>query len=157
MRQIIIAKLNKGFTLIELVLAMLIIGILATIAYGSYRSIIEGMNTNQAIADIYEIELIIERNNTTNNSLPADMNELIALGAPSEDPWGQPYAYLPFTPTTPNGPKRKSHGTVPLNSDYDLYSKGPDGLSSTPLTAARSRDDIVRASNGGFVGLGADY
>jgi len=46
---------------------------------------------------------------------------------------------------------------VPINSDYDLYSKGPDGLSLKPLTAAPSRDDIVRANNGSFIGIAADY
>jgi general secretion pathway protein G len=44
-----------------------------------------------------------------------------------------------------------------LNSDYDLYSKGRDGRSVSPLTAKASRDDVIRASNGGFIGLGANY
>lgn len=46
---------------------------------------------------------------------------------------------------------------MPINSDYDLYSKGKDGKSQKPLTAAASRDDIVRAGNGAFVGLASDY
>jgi general secretion pathway protein G len=46
---------------------------------------------------------------------------------------------------------------VPLNSDYDLYSSGPDGESRSPLTAAPSRDDIVRANNGGYIGLAGEY
>lgn len=41
---------------------------------------------------------------------------------------------------------------MPLNSDYDLYSKGPDGASVAPLTAKASQDDILRASNGRFIG-----
>jgi general secretion pathway protein G len=44
-----------------------------------------------------------------------------------------------------------------LNSDYDLYSMGEDGESVPPLTAKQSRDDIIRANNGGFIGLAADY
>jgi len=38
-----------------------------------------------------------------------------------------------------------------------LYSRGKDGDSSGPLSAKASRDDIVRANNGGFIGLGEDY
>ena len=30
---------------------------------------------------------------------------------------------------------------MPINSDFDLYSKGKDGASQAPLTAAVSRDD----------------
>jgi general secretion pathway protein G len=46
---------------------------------------------------------------------------------------------------------------VPVNSDFDLYSMGPDGQSKPPFTAAASRDDIVRASNGGFIGPVSDF
>jgi general secretion pathway protein G len=34
---------------------------------------------------------------------------------------------------------------------------GPDGRTAPPLTARYSRDDIVRANNGAFVGVAADY
>ncbi len=46
---------------------------------------------------------------------------------------------------------------MPINSDYDLWSSGKDGASSPPLTAKPSRDDIVRANNGRFVGLASDF
>lgn len=58
------------------------------------------------------------------------------------------------------GPKaqpRKDHNLHPINSDYDLYSMGKDGKSVSPLTGGPSRDDIVRANNGRFVGKAADY
>lgn len=56
-----------------------------------------------------------------------------------------------------NGQARKDRNLVPINSDFDLYSMGRDGQSAPPLTAKVSRDDIVRANNGGFVGLASDY
>jgi hypothetical protein len=34
---------------------------------------------------------------------------------------------------------------------------GKDGQSVPPLTAAVSRDDVVRGRNGAFVGLGSDF
>ena len=55
------------------------------------------------------------------------------------------------------GKKRKDKSLHPLNSDYDLYSMGPDGRSVSPLTAKASRDDIIRANNGGFIGVAEDY
>ena len=56
-----------------------------------------------------------------------------------------------------HGHARKDHSLVPINTDFDLYSMGPDGRSSPPLTAKASRDDIVRANDGAFVGVAADY
>ena len=45
----------------------------------------------------------------------------------------------------------------PLNTDFDLYSMGPDGQTQKQLTAAKARDDIVRAGNGGFIGKAEDH
>ena len=55
------------------------------------------------------------------------------------------------------GKARKEKKLVPPNTDYGLYSMGEDGLSRPPLTAKRSRDDIVRADNGRLIGLATDY
>ena len=46
---------------------------------------------------------------------------------------------------------------MPLNSTYDLYSKGKDGASAGPLTAQSSGDDIIRANDGGYIGLASGY
>lgn len=55
------------------------------------------------------------------------------------------------------GGLRKDGKLNPLNTDFDLYSNGRDGDSKGPLSAKASRDDIVRANNGAFIGLGEDY
>jgi general secretion pathway protein G len=34
---------------------------------------------------------------------------------------------------------------------------GKDGESVAPLTAAKSRDDVVRAANGAFIGLASNF
>jgi general secretion pathway protein G len=34
---------------------------------------------------------------------------------------------------------------------------GKDGKSAGPLTAKQSRDDVLRANDGRFVGLASDY
>lgn len=55
------------------------------------------------------------------------------------------------------GKPRKDRFLVPINSDYDLYSKGRDGQSVAPLTAQQSHDDVIRANDGAFVGLAVDF
>ena len=52
---------------------------------------------------------------------------------------------------------RKDRFLVPINTDFDLYSMGKDGESVPALTAAKSRDDVVRAANGAFIGLASKF
>jgi len=52
---------------------------------------------------------------------------------------------------------RKDRFLTPINSDYDLYSMGPDGESNEPLTVPVSRDDIIRASDGAYVGVAENF
>lgn len=75
------------------------------------------------------------------------------------DPWGNPYQYLNIANggNRIRGRVRKDRNLVPLNTDFDIYSMGPDGESRPPLTARHSWDDIVRASNGSFIGIASDY
>jgi general secretion pathway protein G len=74
-----------------------------------------------------------------------------------KDPWGNPYQYTNVEDAKGKGQARKNKNLVPINTDFDLYSMGPDGASVGPLTAKASRDDIVRANNGRFVGTAAEY
>ena len=75
------------------------------------------------------------------------------------DPWDTAYQFLNIENSTTKGKGglRKDKFLNPLNSDYDLYSSGKDKDSKGPLTAKASHDDIVRARNGGFVGLATDF
>ena len=52
---------------------------------------------------------------------------------------------------------RKDKYLVPINSDFDLYSMGKDGQSAAALTAKISKDDIVRANDGQYIGLAEAY
>lgn len=73
------------------------------------------------------------------------------------DPWGKPYVYLNLRDPASSGNARKNKNLVPINSDFDLYSVGKDGQSSPPPTSKFSRDDVVRANDGRYNGLAADY
>jgi general secretion pathway protein G len=146
--------------LIEVVIAALILGILAAIAVPNYLRYLEKNKETTAISDINAIagklkEIMME----DPTALPPDLATInVGQGLPLIDPWGNPYGYLPLYMRPGNLPQaRRDHNLVPINSDFDLYSMGPDGLSAKPLTAMRSRDDIIRANDGGFVGKASTY
>lgn len=147
---------NRGITLIELMLVVIIGGILATVAAGSYSRYIQQARNSRAIADLAELKLLIDKYRLNNNDgLPLTLNEAGAGGR--TDPWGNAYAYLNFATVKGVGKMRKDRNLVPINSEFDLYSKGPDGQSVAPLTAKSSQDDIIVANNGGFIGKASEY
>ena len=145
---------TSGFTVIEISIVLAVLGLLAMIAVPQYKDYQERVDVNQAVTDIGAIGLIISDFLLTYNRLPADLAAVGANGM--TDPWGNSYEYVNHE-TAPPGKRRKDKNLVPINSDYDLYSKGEDGRSVPPLTAKHSRDDIVRANDGGWVGKGEDY
>ena len=145
---------GSGFTLVELVTAIAILGILSSIAVPAYSTYIEKARITACIAEIRMLEKDIFAYEGANGNLPNNLNN-IGLGNVL-DPWGNPYQYLPVAGTPP-GQLRKDRFLVPLNSDFDLYSMGKDGKSKPPLTAQASHDDILRANDGGYVGLASEY
>jgi general secretion pathway protein G len=147
--------MQRGLTLIELMLAVLILGLLVGMAVSYFGRYVDRANNTQAVADIGRIEQAIESYNTLNFRLPASLAD-INLDA-LRDPWGRAYRYQPFLTPADLGSARKDKKLHPINTDYDLYSAGKDGMTQRPLTAAVSEDDIVRANNGGYVGLASDY
>jgi general secretion pathway protein G len=156
-REALIVRRRRAFTLLELVLALAITLVLAAIAipaYGNYR---ERARTKSAIKQIHEIELEITEFELEHEMYPPSLAVIEMDGM--RDPWGNPFHYLRID--GPNPPKkgdlRKDKNLVPINTDYDLYSPGPDGDSKMPLTAKASRDDIIRANDGGFIGVASDY
>jgi len=141
--------------LLDLFIGIAVVGILLAVALPSYSRYVDRSNTAAAIADIAKIHLAIEAYVMNSDAPPPD---LAAIGKGGLlDPWGRPYEYLSFTGLKGKGKMRKDKNLVPINTEYDLYSVGPDGDSVPPLTAKPSRDDIVMANNGGFIGLASDY
>lgn len=139
-----------GFTLIELLVSIAIIGILAGIAYPFYTGYIDQARNETAITDIGTISLAIGRYYGDNGKYPESLSEVGY--ATYADPWGHPYQYLNIQTAKNKGHMRKDRFLVPINSDYDLYSMGKDGKSVSPLTAQSSRDDIIRANDGAYIG-----
>ena len=144
-------------TLIELLIIIVIIGVLSSIAIPTYFSSKEKAKMAATISEIKILEQMIQGYNIDHGGYPENLDEL-GRKTP-KDPWGQPYQYLRIEGSAKKGvgKMRKDHNMVPVNSDYDLYSKGRDGKSQSPFTSKASRDDIVRANNGRFIGLVSDY
>jgi general secretion pathway protein G len=146
---------RTGFTLIELLMVVVIIGLLARIGSQNYWGYLERVKVAKAIGDIKALQTDIDTFENENNRLPNDLAEIGR--ATLIDPWENVYEYRPFPGGNPPGQARKDRSLVPINSTYDLYSKGPDGASTAPLTSARGRDDIVRANDGGFIGSAVNF
>lgn len=225
-----------GFTLIELMIAVAIAGILASLAVPTYTDFLEKARIARTVAELHSLAKELESLALSAGQYPGTLAQ---IGRSTLlDPWGNPYQYyrincgpvtishlhqpdLPdhgsdgrivpvTTPSPANGGRilltvgnaqtqgliqlvagsgssgsgggsgasgaggggagggggppcggiggaRKDRFLVPINSDFDIYSMGRDGQTVAPLTAPKSHDDIIRASDGGFYGLAAYF
>jgi len=146
----------RGFTLIELLVAGTIAAILIAIAVPSFESSVQNARVKSAMGDIMKISAAIGQYETVNNFNPPP--NLASIGMDKMlDPWGRPYVYLSFTGLKGTSLMRKDKNLVPINTQYDLYSLGTDGQSKPPLTAQVSRDDVILANDGNYIGLASNY
>lgn len=53
--------------------------------------------------------------------------------------------------------RRRDRYMFPLNTDYDLFSLGPNGRTTVSLGESLGQDDVIRANNGGFFGTASEY
>jgi general secretion pathway protein G len=147
---------RRAFTLIELLAVLVIAGLLMAIGFAKLRDAVERAKEVKAISDLKAMSVALNEAETLPTSLAA-----IGWGG-RLDPWGRPYVYAPFPPpkgkgNAPPAGARKDRFLVPINSRYDLYSVGKDGGSAAPLTAKASRDDIIVANDGGFIGRASKF
>ena len=170
---------QRGFTLIEIMLAVAILAILAAIAIQAYDGHIGEARISTAIKDIRQAELILDDLAADNglDALDGDTGAVLGLYLDSGqllmqnpstadsgtvrrwlDPWDRVYRYQRTTNAGTNSGVRTDGGgnvsndaTTSLSPQaYDLFSVGPDGT-------ANNGDDVVRGCNGAFVGLDGDH
>ena len=162
----------RGFSLVEIMIVTLLIMSISGIALPLYAQAVDAARITRAIGDIRAMANEIMAFQILNGDVPNTLDE-VGYGL-HRDPYGNPYQYLKFGGGGGGpggggggpggggggsfmGAARKDKFLVPINSRYDLYSLGKDGESVPPLTAPQSRDDIVMANDGGFVGLAENY
>jgi general secretion pathway protein G len=122
---------QDGFTLIEIMVVIMIIGLLALMVVPRLRGVADRAKTTKAQADIQELKQALDRYYLDNGSYPTTDQGLAALITPPTsgrvpnnyeqggyieklpaDPWGNQYFY-------------QSDG-----NSYTLKSFGPDGVQS---------------------------
>jgi len=127
-----ISKNKPGFTLIELMAVIVILGILATIVAINVSPFLQRANLEKMRADISQVEKALELYRFNEMSYPTTDQGLEALITPHtdlkrpylypengyinsvpQDPWGRNYLYL-----FPGEQTKK----------FDIYSLGADGL-----------------------------
>lgn len=198
------ARGRGAYTLVEISIALAIVGILAGVAGTRYMTYLDRARTARVIVELQYIAAQIDPAGDEYASWPAT---LAAAGITTLDPWGRPYQYLLIAGNLPRGlaespdalppvaappsgagggggggsvggsgggsgggsPNRGSVGgsimgsvrkdrfLAPINTDFDLYSMGPDGDSKSQLNAKASRDDIIRAANGAYFGVASGF
>lgn len=164
----------SGYTLLEVVTAVTLVSILVALAIPLYTGYLEKARIKRAIVEIRYFAKAIDLYEMDTGTLPATMT-VAGVPANVRDPWGRPYQYWLTSPngsgnsgqgkgggpksggSLPPGQVRKYKQLNPVNTDYDLFSMGPDGKSVPPLQGKPSRDDIARLLDGDFVGQVWDF
>ncbi|OGU20176.1 MAG: type IV pilin [Hydrogenophilales bacterium RIFOXYD1_FULL_62_11] len=129
---------SRGFTLIELMIAVAIIGILASIAYPSYTQYVQRANRAEARAMLLENAQFLERNYTT-----ANRYDMTSGGVAIND------ASLPKQQSPENGAARYSLTVATGAAPAQTYT-----LSATPTgTMAGDACGTFTYTNSGLQGL----
>lgn len=131
------------------------LGVLAGVALPAYQDYRDRVQQAQAVQDITVMQAIIKNHRLNSGAYPDTLAEIGQ--ADRADPWGRPYVYVNLDAAKGKGSARKDRKLNPVNSDFDLYSVGKDGVSKTQLSNKDSLDDVVRANDGAYVGLAAKY
>ena len=143
----------RGFTLAESMLATVLVAYCANASVGLISTRIDSARVEQTKQDLARIQATVEAYRAVHHDLPGSLAELqpkIPL-----DPWGHPYEYVNFELSGTQG--QRAFDGLPINSEYDLYSRGADGRSDANLRTDSGRDDIIRARDGSYIGLAADF
>jgi general secretion pathway protein G len=122
---------TSGFTLIELILVTVIIGILAGMVTANYSGRVREAQIRAAKGDISTLSTQVDLYALDNNdTYPKSLEDLMSgkrryVRELRPDPWGNPYIYKPPSDI--------------MLADYTIKSAGPDGIPD-------NEDDITSSS-----------
>jgi general secretion pathway protein G len=146
---------QRGFSLIELLIAISVLLIIAAIAIPAFLQALDKARVARCVGDLRKIGNDIDTMGLTTGTYPTT---LIQVDDDTKlDPWGSPYVFVNLMEPSTSGQARLDRFNVPINKQIDLYSMGADKQTATPLVAAPSQDDVIWASDGGYLGLASQY
>jgi general secretion pathway protein G len=148
------STVRTRFNPTDIAIVLAVVALLSAMAMPAWSLVVDQQRNQLAANQLQLIRDRILQQRTLKGSLPVSLQEL--RGLPDADPWGHPYVYRNLRRTQSNV-ARRDHRLHAINRDFDLYSKGSNGDSRAPLNAMASRDDIVMAGDGSYVGSAADY
>jgi general secretion pathway protein G len=125
---------NKGFTLIEVMVVLLIIGIMAGMIAPSILDSQEGAQVQAAAVDIQSLENALTRYKLSNNVFPTTEQGLDALvNEPTVDPIPRNYPRNGYITRLPDDPWNNPYQLISPGElgQIDIFSNGPDGEPGT--------------------------
>jgi general secretion pathway protein G len=148
-----VLRFQQGFTLTETLIATALLAVGADAVMAGLSGQLERARIEQAKQEITQLRSAIETYRLHHHELPGSLTELRAV-VPL-DPWGHSYEYVNFDTSGTVG--QRTYDGLPINSEYDLYSRGPNGHTDANLETETARDDIVAGRDGSFIGSAADF
>lgn len=145
---------SGGWTLVELMLALVVVGVLVALAVPAWHKQRNTVLSRHAAQEIAMMAASIHAYSQDHRAYPDTLADVRLSGR--LDPWGNPFVYYNIDKNGRGG-ARKDRALNPINTDFDLYSPGADGVTHSQVSHRRSADDVLRANSGRFVGLGADF
>ncbi len=136
----VVAAMRAGFTLIEILVAVAIIGILGTVATVSIPKILENAKINAAKSGVDSLKNAVVTYNIEKGKYPSDLKALVEASGDDDpvveggenalyDPWGVEYKY-----------ERKGKRIVIISAGPDGEFGGEDDIRSDTTKRAGGND-----------------
>ena len=105
---------HKGFTLLEFIIGMAIMGVISSISVSAYSGYIEASKTSQAVIQIRALSFLIDDYALEYGEYPTSLRDI--QNENLTDPWGNPYAYLNL-----HSSNRENHNSDDADNDDDEH------------------------------------